>query len=193
MGWDVYKRSLAPGPRVIWAVLAATLFFVSLVTLWKRQQRAMSGHDDGSLVTDAKGHRRTVAYVESAGILAKDLPGNLRRDLLAAGTTNLFTQYKLPGVKTLVLIVCVLALFTTLYWGAVPQVGVIFSIGMFTLLGLGYTSRPTQMSRVYLGHGHCPSCAYRLVEVPRQADGTVICPECGGAWMVPDQNTIKQS
>jgi hypothetical protein len=30
--------------------------------------------------------------------------------------------------------------------------------------------------------GHCPSCAYGLFDLPVDADGCVVCPECGGAW-----------
>lgn len=31
----------------------------------------------------------------------------------------------------------------------------------------------------------CPSCGYQLTEIPRQADGCTVCPECGAAWRLP--------
>ena len=31
----------------------------------------------------------------------------------------------------------------------------------------------------------CPSCGYRLADLPVQADGCTVCPECGAAWRVP--------
>lgn len=30
----------------------------------------------------------------------------------------------------------------------------------------------------------CPCCAYRLVGLPPEEDGCVVCPECGAAWRV---------
>lgn len=33
--------------------------------------------------------------------------------------------------------------------------------------------------------GLCPGCSYGLAGLAREDDGCVVCPECGGAWMLP--------
>lgn len=33
----------------------------------------------------------------------------------------------------------------------------------------------------------CPSCSYRLRGVPPEPDGCTVCPECGAAWRLPDE------
>jgi hypothetical protein len=33
-----------------------------------------------------------------------------------------------------------------------------------------------------LEHDCCPSCGYRVAELLAEADGCVVCPECGSAW-----------
>ena len=30
--------------------------------------------------------------------------------------------------------------------------------------------------------GRCPACAYPLAGLAPQADGCIVCPECGAAW-----------
>lgn len=35
-----------------------------------------------------------------------------------------------------------------------------------------------------LGHGRCPGCIYEIRALTPEADGCVVCPECGGAWRV---------
>ncbi|HLP82760.1 MAG TPA: hypothetical protein VK157_00285 [Phycisphaerales bacterium] len=32
----------------------------------------------------------------------------------------------------------------------------------------------------------CPTCDYVLANAPSEPDGCTVCPECGGAWKVPD-------
>jgi ssDNA-binding Zn-finger/Zn-ribbon topoisomerase 1 len=34
----------------------------------------------------------------------------------------------------------------------------------------------------FVSIGRCPSCGYELSQLPIEADGCVVCPECGGAW-----------
>jgi hypothetical protein len=36
------------------------------------------------------------------------------------------------------------------------------------------------------GEGLCPGCLYKLSDLPEEADGCRVCPECGGAWRVPE-------
>lgn len=37
----------------------------------------------------------------------------------------------------------------------------------------------------------CPSCRYDLAGLPAEPDGCAACPECGGAWEIPNQNPIN--
>lgn len=36
--------------------------------------------------------------------------------------------------------------------------------------------------RAAFRRGRCPGCHYTLIELATEADGTVVCPECGAAW-----------
>lgn len=39
---------------------------------------------------------------------------------------------------------------------------------------------------IMLRHRRCPHCGYNLAHLPRDPDdGTLVCPECGGAWAPP--------
>jgi len=44
------------------------------------------------------------------------------------------------------------------------------------------TGRLELIRKAMLLHRRCPSCAYKLVELPVGADGWTVCPECGAAW-----------
>lgn len=33
---------------------------------------------------------------------------------------------------------------------------------------------------------HCASCCFSLADIPIDADGSTVCPECGAAWKLPD-------
>lgn len=41
-----------------------------------------------------------------------------------------------------------------------------------------------QMAAAMVVNGRCPSCAYPVDPARREADGAVVCAECGGAWVV---------
>lgn len=58
------------------------------------------------------------------------------------------------------------------------------------LIPLGGGIRAARMAsrdiaRQYVRAGLCPSCGYRLPDVPPDPDGCRVCPECGGAWRAP--------
>lgn len=40
--------------------------------------------------------------------------------------------------------------------------------------------------RSFIEVGYCPSCGYRMAGSRGEADGCVVCAECGGAWFVPE-------
>lgn len=35
-----------------------------------------------------------------------------------------------------------------------------------------------------LNQGRCPACDYEIFGLESEADGCIVCPECGGAWRV---------
>lgn len=43
------------------------------------------------------------------------------------------------------------------------------------------TTKPASQG-LYLELGRCAQCAYRLSDLKPEADGCVVCPECGAAW-----------
>lgn len=40
--------------------------------------------------------------------------------------------------------------------------------------------------------GYCPSCDYPLDGLSRDADGCIVCPECGGAWRPGEAPVCRQ-
>ena len=42
-----------------------------------------------------------------------------------------------------------------------------------------------------LGFGLCPHCAHGIGRIPPEADGCVVCPECGAAWVIGRDETVK--
>ena len=47
--------------------------------------------------------------------------------------------------------------------------------------------RWARIRRIVLGHGYCPHCGYGLRGCPADPDdGATVCPECGCAWQVPE-------
>lgn len=63
---------------------------------------------------------------------------------------------------------------------AVVAIGPILTLIAGKLI-LPATKSPTQ--RLYLDRGRCPQCAYRLSDLKPEADGCIVCPECGAAWI----------
>lgn len=45
------------------------------------------------------------------------------------------------------------------------------------------------VARQWLAMGSCASCRYSLAEIEPEADGCVVCPECGGAWKISRTNS----
>jgi len=59
------------------------------------------------------------------------------------------------------------------------------------LAGVAFAIRQQQATRgkiaemtrhTLLDEGYCPCCAYALADLPSEADGCVVCPECDSAW-----------
>lgn len=48
-----------------------------------------------------------------------------------------------------------------------------------------------RIAQDFLRLGHCPSCAYDLINVEPDADGITCCPECGAAWRGVQQPTTR--
>lgn len=72
-----------------------------------------------------------------------------------------------------------------------PLIGVVMVmqvafIGMAVWIwrrGVAFSSKEALVDG-YLACGRCPSCAYKIGHGLAEADGCVVCPECGGAWRV---------
>lgn len=45
---------------------------------------------------------------------------------------------------------------------------------------------PQHAKAAMIRAGICPACGYQIGEVPVDADGCTICPECGAAWQLGD-------
>jgi len=43
--------------------------------------------------------------------------------------------------------------------------------------------------RVMLRHGRCAGCGYVLTGTPRGEDGCTVCPECGAAWRMDEDES----
>lgn len=43
---------------------------------------------------------------------------------------------------------------------------------------------PPRIARAIVAEGKCASCGYQIVGLLPEADGCVVCPECGAAWEV---------
>jgi ssDNA-binding Zn-finger/Zn-ribbon topoisomerase 1 len=37
-------------------------------------------------------------------------------------------------------------------------------------------------------NSRCPKCVFNLARLPAEQDGCTVCPECGAAWKLPQQN-----
>jgi hypothetical protein len=80
---------------------------------------------------------------------------------------------------------------------------IVLAVGVMGLLALRYPAlrRPHRIQALRIGsplewvddgqmaaaivvNGRCPSCAYPVDPARREADGAVVCAECGGAWVV---------
>lgn len=69
-------------------------------------------------------------------------------------------------------------------------------VGAFSFLGFGipmglmvkYTGWRSveHVKLAVLSIGYCPSCAYRIFDLEVEDDGCSVCPECSGAWKLPE-------
>lgn len=59
------------------------------------------------------------------------------------------------------------------------------AVGMaawYAALGPIRRSSFLKIAPIYLAEHRCPSCGYRLSDLPVESDGCVVCPECNAAW-----------
>lgn len=65
-----------------------------------------------------------------------------------------------------------------------PVVVPMLTLGFLTgrgLVGLG-GSLAGNIENAKMSEGACPCCGYTLLGAGQEADGCVVCPECGAAW-----------
>lgn len=51
---------------------------------------------------------------------------------------------------------------------------------------------PIMEHRALRANKRCLWCLYNLCGVPQVDDGCTVCPECGGAWRLPDSGAPRQ-
>ncbi|MBL4591421.1 MAG: hypothetical protein JKY96_05625 [Phycisphaerales bacterium] len=60
---------------------------------------------------------------------------------------------------------------------------IFLALGLLHLLyGWVLRGRYGLVETVFLEHGYCVSCGYSLVDLAKESDGCVVCPECNAAW-----------
>lgn len=108
------------------------------------------------------------------------------------------------GVIGGTLIVCVLVLIATgclgmIFSGSAGARGVVAAVLMLNLMlfvggmltALIWMGRRAGVSDELAGfrlpRGECAACAHPIREIPAEADGCTVCPECGAAWRLGDR------
>lgn len=83
--------------------------------------------------------------------------------------------------------------FTRGFWGSSATRAVLI-ISMM-IVGTAYARWRAQsrharaVAAAFLGEGYCPSCGYGIGGIRADADGCTVCPECGAAWGVDEEQT----
>lgn len=142
--------------------------------------------------TDDRGERREVV---SAARLFEDARMN---DPAFAAVVERVLRLKTSGMKlwkTVAIAVAAAIVFTAValllrfsvgvrlpVWmgGAVPGLAISF-LSLWYLRRFEKQGAP-EIARILLADGLCACCGYTLADIPEDADGCVVCPECGGAW-----------
>jgi hypothetical protein len=130
----------------------------------------------------------------SIALLGRTLPlppGASKEDVEAAWREINWRGDKWEYYRRMVLVCVIGALFCGLIGSAAVvwlrgwEYAVVIAIGPIigiTLAKLILPATKAASQGLYLGIGRCPQCAYRLSDLKPEADGCVVCPECGAAW-----------
>jgi predicted Zn-ribbon and HTH transcriptional regulator len=60
--------------------------------------------------------------------------------------------------------------------------------------GVERCARVNRIRAAMLAHRRCPHCGYDIRLLPTNpADGATVCPECGSAWILPEDSPASPS
>ncbi len=178
---------------------------MSLFAPWRSRAAEITRVDDrgvrrtlyqGRTLDPLGGQRETIGDHELAKIAA-------RLETLRAFNPRIRDRrlFAMRGVVAFVVMACLLALWKRFVpWASTAAEIVSFVLMMlfaFPWLGvrlrLPLTAMPDEIVRVFNEFRRCASCAYSLKELSPEADGCVVCPECGGAWRLrPIEPAMKR-
>ncbi len=127
--------------------------------------------------------------------LPPDIAGRVRRRIGDASTIDQCAGLILNAVVTLVLYG---SLGAALILGQSPRatrtiiiVALVFAaMHVISLNVLRWQRRRTIISAM-LAERRCPSCAYDLTNSEADERGLTTCPECGAAWIVPEESIFQ--
>jgi hypothetical protein len=118
------------------------------------------------------------------GVFSVDELRDLRR---AARRRSLFYRLHLAVAIPSVLLMIPVMVYV-LRRGSVDWFHVVFMLVPISVLAATWSlvrsGTPQGMKDALLAAGRCPSCAYRIDQLPIQNDGCTICPECAAAWVL---------
>jgi hypothetical protein len=178
---DAYRNSRSEAPALLSAALGGLGTF-GFITCWGRMNTRISDRQSQDrLIRDAQGREFTVAHAESAGLLAFDLPPEVRRSISAAALPHWFTMYSLPPLRDVAAILLCMFAACAAYWSSRPLQYCFMAI-LFLLISNGRTRLHQVTADAWLKHGRCPHCTYVLKDIPDIEEGCKRCPECGAIW-----------
>jgi ssDNA-binding Zn-finger/Zn-ribbon topoisomerase 1 len=176
--WLRNARSRAEGGR------AGTGWLVRFLTATPPPSQLLGPDDRGRFVSVVDSRLFLVAP-ERKQELGPERCGEIRRTLRKVGAVGRVLVALGPGAIAVVCWFSLIqmsgeretALKVVLFIGGALFTAV--TVGLF--LGHGFYS-PRRAARVLAAEGLCASCLHALRGLTPEADGCVVCPECGGSW-----------
>lgn len=192
-GWQTYQHTLAPGPKIVWAGLSFLVVVGGFCMFYRTLATVRPRFDDGKLVRDGRGEPRVIAFVESRGLLVRDMPRGLRESIALLGASNFFQHLRWPPWKMIVIPLGMVGALGLLSWGGKFAFNLAFPLLGLGLVAASFDPLPEHMMRLLLKHRRCASCAYDLAGTPMQPDNCTVCPECGAAWRLPANFSLRSA
>lgn len=192
-GWQTYQHTLAPGPKIVWAGLSFLVMVGGLCLIRRTLVTAGPRFDNGKVVRDARGELRVIAFVESRGLLVRDMPRDLRESIALLGASNFFQHLRWPPWKTIVIPGAMVGALGLLSWGGKFAFNLGVPLLLMGVFAASFDPLPEHMMRLLLKHRRCASCAYDLAGTPVQPDLCTVCPECGAAWRLPANTSLRSA
>ncbi len=188
IGFDCAGSTKAPqlwgGPAWLWGLLSATCA-CAFFSYWPK--RLGIGYTTNPSAThDARGKTYEVVSFQTAGLGLRGVPDAVRREVQKAGGSSFQSKIYLrrPDARLMITLALLIAALYVCYGlsSAVLMIHIVLPTMMVATFGPAINESGRLMSAAFLKHGHCPACTYDLRTLSPQADGAVLCPECGHAW-----------